>query len=233
MTRRLAAWLAAAGLMLPVAATAAELYGSAAILSEYRYRGVSLSDGRPVPQLHIGADAQNGWYLGGFASGVKLFDDRRPRMQLLFYAGHAVRLPSGTGWEAGATGAVFPDAGPYDYLEAYAGFIGAVVSARLHVSPRYFGGHAATLYLELDASRPLWRTLQLDAHIGYLHALQRVDAEAPYSTDRPDISIGLSAKLAPASLTAAWIAAWRNSAAQAHAGRDASHAWVLKLALPF
>jgi uncharacterized protein (TIGR02001 family) len=231
--RSAAAWLAAAGLLLPIAVAAAELYGSAAVVSDYRYRGASLSDGRPVPQLHLGADAQDGWYLGGFASGVKLGNERRPRMQLLLYAGHGVRLPSGSAWEAGATSVVFPDAGSYNYLEAYAGFIGAGASGRLHVSPGYFGGHAATLYLELDASRPLWHALHLDAHIGYLHALRRPDAEAPYAADRPDISIGVTAKLAPASLTAAWVAAGRSDIAQAHAGRYASHAWVLKLALPF
>lgn len=230
---RLAARLAAAALLLPMAASAAELYGSAAILSDYRYRGVSLSDGRPVPQLHLGADVRDDWYLGVLASGVKLGEERKPRMQLLLYGGHGIRLASGSAWEAGAIGTVFPDAGSYNYLEAYVGFIGASSSGRLHVSPSYFGGHAATLYLEVDASRPLWRTLRLEAHIGYLHALRRPDADALYPADRPDVSIGVTAQFAPASLAAAWVAARRNSTAQTDAGGAASHAWVLKLAVPF
>jgi uncharacterized protein (TIGR02001 family) len=230
---RLAACIAAAGLLLPAASAAAEFYGSAAILSDYRYRGASLSHGRAVPQLHLGADAQDGWYLGGFASGVKLGDERNPRMQLLLYAGRAARRPSGSAWEAGAIGAVFPDAGSYNYLEAYAGFVGADASGRVYVSPAYFGGHAATLYLELNASRALWQTLRLDAHIGYLHALRHPGDEAPYSADRPDISIGLSAELAPATLAATWVAARQENAANARAGRAAAQAWVLQLALPF
>ena len=52
------------------AAARVQIDGSAALVSDYRYRGVSLADGRPAVQggLELTAD---GWFTGGWASTTR------------------------------------------------------------------------------------------------------------------------------------------------------------------
>ena len=50
----------------------AQVSGSVTLVSDYRYRGISLSDGRPTAQLSVAYDRPDGWYMGAFASRVRL-----------------------------------------------------------------------------------------------------------------------------------------------------------------
>lgn len=213
--------LLAAGAMAAGQALA-QVDGSMAIVSDYRYRGATLSHGRAEPQLHLGVDASNGWYAGGFISGIDLRGEYRAHVQLLTYAGRAARDRSGLAWDGGIVAAAFPGAAAYDYLEAYAGFTGAVFSGRLSASPNYFGAGTATLYAECNAASDLGRTMRAEMHAGYLHTARHPAPLAVYHAGGPDFSVGLSAGVARARLALTWSAA-----------RQTRNAWVLKLALPF
>ena len=48
----------------------ARVSGSVAVVSDYLFRGVSLSEGRPAAQLNVNYDDASGWYAGGFASST-------------------------------------------------------------------------------------------------------------------------------------------------------------------
>ena len=71
----------------------AQTSGSATIVSDYRYRGVSLSEGHSAAQITLGYDSPSGWYAGGFASSARL--DYVNAEQLIAYAGYTRRLSSG------------------------------------------------------------------------------------------------------------------------------------------
>lgn len=147
----------------------AQLSASAALTSEYSARGVSLSRGRPAPQLRIDYDAPSGWYAGALVSRVEL-PGEQPGAQLIAYGGYAQRLASGLTLEAGALDASFQQGQEYRYHEFYAGMTRDGLGARVYFSPSYYGG-ARTVYAEANASRLLRERLTLLGHLGLLHVL--------------------------------------------------------------
>ena len=103
--------------LLCMAQARAQVAGSATLVSDYRFRGVSLSDDQPSAQLSIDYDQPaSGWYAGGMMSTVRF--DSRNAVQLLGYAGHARRLSADWSWDAGVRYARFTGAEPYAYAEA-------------------------------------------------------------------------------------------------------------------
>jgi uncharacterized protein (TIGR02001 family) len=175
----------------PLAASPAraQLSGNAALVSDYSARGMTLSRGRPEPQLRLDYDASAGWYAGALVSGVDL-PDSDARLQILGYGGYARRLPSGLTSEAGLLNAAFPGDGEYRYHEFYAGLARERISARLYYSPAYYG-QGKTVYAELNAAWPLQGRLTLSGHVGLLHpfgdggieARHRIDARLALGVD--------------------------------------------------
>ncbi|MBS0430996.1 MAG: hypothetical protein JSS21_01110 [Proteobacteria bacterium] len=171
----------------------ARVEGSIVLLSDNRFRGVSLSDGLPSAQIDVDASAPSGWYAGGFASVVRLAPYYRSGVQWLGYAGYARRIDARWSWDAGAAWTGFTREHEYDYAEVYAGLMSAPLSVRLHYTPHYFGQGPSVLYLEVDGVRelsPRWRLL---GHIGVLHR----DGGAAYYTsrDRYDVRLGAGLRL--------------------------------------
>lgn len=114
--------LAAAGLWLAVSVTPAAaqgVSGEAEIVSDYRYRGVSLSNGKPALQASAEIDGGAGFYLGGFGSWVPHGGGST-----------AVELDASAGWRGAVAGALtleggvswyhYPGAADCDYAEANA-----------------------------------------------------------------------------------------------------------------
>jgi uncharacterized protein (TIGR02001 family) len=155
-------------LLATIGSASAQFSGSVAVVSDYRYRGVSLSDERPAAQLGLVYDGAEGWYAGTFVSTVDLGFYHSRGVQAIGFAGYASRLPSGLSLEAGADYAIVTATPRYEYSEVYAGFAYRNVSGRLYFSPHYFGQDAAAVYAELDFSQPLVDNLRLFAHLGVL-----------------------------------------------------------------
>jgi uncharacterized protein (TIGR02001 family) len=175
--------LGAAMALCAPAAAHAQLAGSIAVESDYRIRGRSISDERPVASARIGFDHSSGVYADGSAS-VFASEDHGPRF--LGYqvdAGFATRL--GPLWtvDVGVAHDHFraPYAGGFAYrrTEAYAGVTHGPISAYVFASPSYARLKSATLYEQLEATiapAPQWR---LTAHAG---ALELLDPKAPFSS---------------------------------------------------
>ena len=144
----------------------AEVSGSASLLSDYRYRGISLSDNRPAAQVALAYDDASGWYGGAFASTVRLGYPTNREVQLISFAGFAKRMPSGLSWEAGANYSVVTGERSYGYVEAYVGLASEKASARLYYAPRYYGSESGVIYGEVNVSHELRDGLRLVAHGG-------------------------------------------------------------------
>lgn len=174
--------------------------------SDYRFRGVSLSDEKPSLHLSLGYDGASGWYGGATAATVELEPDRRIA-QLLGYAGYAARAASGLGWELGATQAHFDGSSRYDYGEFYGGLNGQGWNARLYYSPSYFGRGVRTAYAELNGGWPQEGLLRLFAHVG---ALLPLGSSQGSPRNRYDLRLGVSAALVRSGeVQLAWVAASR------------------------
>jgi uncharacterized protein (TIGR02001 family) len=207
----------------------AQTGGSIAFISDYRYRGVSLSDERPTLRLSVAHDDPSGWYGGASLTGVSLIPPRR-QLQMLGYAGYAGRLSDRLGWEAGAIVVHFGVDSQFDYHEWFTGVQGDRWNMRLHYAPDYFGSRARTAYGELNVGLPLSPMTRATAHVG---ALKRVGG-APADGGRLDLdaSLGLAVARDAWEVRLDWIAGGRSGVYPVAYGR-AIGVLVLSASLAF
>ena len=156
------------GFALVAAEARAQVSGSVSVLSNYRYRGVSLSHNDPAAQAALVYDHPHGFYAGAFASTVRIGYPTATEVQGIFFAGYARTLASGATLEAGVVYSGFTGATSYAYPEVMLGGTYDKVGARLHYSPDYYGSGADSVYAELDASHRLRDHVQVVAHAGAL-----------------------------------------------------------------
>jgi len=152
-----------------------QVQATAAIVSDDRFRGRSISGGRPVVSLDLAYDSAGGAYFG-LAGAVAATQHAGPEpLTLQEYAGYVMRLPAGPDLDLGATHANYTEyyggGRAAQYNEVYAGLIARHFAGRLYYSPSYFGQGRSTLYGELEtAARPA-RGWRLSAHAGLLQVL--------------------------------------------------------------
>jgi uncharacterized protein (TIGR02001 family) len=195
----------------PQAPAHAQVRASAALDSDYRFRGVSISGGRPALGASATYDAANGVYFGGSASvrdtthgGLKLFSD-------VEYIGYAARLTTGPSWDVGVRSQQITFYADQDrsvrYTELYAGLSGTNLSAHLYYSPDYFAKSASTAYVEVDGTMRPAENWRLFGHAGVLTPLggQRSRRE------RYDLKAGVARDFKAFELHLAWTAAFPES----------------------
>jgi uncharacterized protein (TIGR02001 family) len=199
--------------MLAAHAAQGQASASVSLASEYSVRGVSLSDGRPAPQLSVAYDAAQGWYAGVFAAPGLALGGRSGVnsgvTQLVAYGGYARRLASGLSWEAGASSTGFQHASEYDYRELYIGMASDRVSGRVYFSPAYYGYGGRAAYGELNGFYPLREHLKLVAHIGALHP------QAAAARDRIDLRLAIGYDSGDCNVQLAWLAGNRRGEVRA------------------
>ncbi|WP_341677490.1 TorF family putative porin [Niveibacterium sp. SC-1] len=179
---------------------------SIAVDSDYRFRGVSLSNDSPSLHLALSVDHISGWYGGAALSSTKLDADGQGP-QWLAYLGHTQPLSDGLAWEVGGTASHFGTNAHYDYAELYAGLATPRWSLRAYWSPDYFGRDWSSLYAECNANLPLRDTLRAFAHAGVLMALTAGETGKPPA--RADFSLGLSLTVEALQWQLAWVGSSR------------------------
>ena len=180
-------------LAMPVAAQVAI---EAAVQTDYRVRGYSVSDGEPTASVSVSYDDPAGFYLGGLAIG-RIRDGDPVLLGFQGGLGYAVRLAPRLSLDGGIARTQYlygyGTSRNYDYTEAYLGLALPSVSARLSYSPDYYSEDTPTLYAELDAGfepAPDWF---LSAHAG---ALTYLDGAPLYSSrTRYDWRLGASRQI--------------------------------------
>ncbi len=197
----------AAAILSTSVPTFAQLAGGVAVESDFRFRGVSLSGEEPAIRASMSYDRKDGLYGGASATTVEL-DSARRRAMWLGYAGFARRTVVGRSWEAGATVAHFVGDARYDYVEAYAGVAGENWSARLFLSPDYFGRGARTAYAQLESAWMATASLSFFAHAGCLVQLNSRGQDEARS--RFDTRLGATQRFGPLELQLSWITTGRS-----------------------
>lgn len=186
---------------------AAQIAVGMALKSDERFRGRSLSDGRPVVTLDVSFDSKDGAYLGGSATANLTGEERAGLQGVRAYAGYATQTASGIGLDAGIVAYRFTRRYSGDradrYVEAYAGISRGALSGYLRFSPHYLGQRAPVIYAEIGAGRevaPKWR---LNGHLGIL-----VQTSGPPGLggrrSRYDTRIGISRTINSFEIQAAW-----------------------------
>lgn len=205
----LALSLALAGVIPSHDRARAQVTAEIELQSDYRTRGYSVSDERPVATVNVGYDDLSGVYLGGSLSGV--WAEGEPQLfAARGYAGYALRLNRGLSADAGVIQTHYGASNTFgraiDYTEFYVGVSSATFSSHLFYSPDYYDSGYATLYGQVEGSVELAPALILSAHAGHLEYL---DQPAYYSLPsrqdwrlsavrrfgRTSVSLGLSGRI--------------------------------------
>lgn len=150
--------------------------GGVTLVSDYRFRGVSLSGGDPALQGTVNINHESGFYIGTWASsiddgGTDFYGD----VEVDLYAGWTGDVSEGVGLDVGLLYYAYPsntsgvDA---EFFEPYATIIGTLGPVTAKVGANYAWDQKGiaddSLYLRTDLSAGIPNTpLSLNAHLGY------------------------------------------------------------------
>ena len=185
----------------------AQVSGTLSAISDYRYRGVSLSQQKPAAQASIGYDDPRGFYGGLFGSTVEFSGATRASGQALGYLGWVTPLGGGFHLDLGGDYSAFTDGHEYDFGEIYAGMTASDCNVRLHYSPNYFGAGQASWYAEINGSIPLASDFSFFAHLGVLVPIGQGAYSYTATVRNPvDARVGISHDFGGLTLQLAWVA---------------------------
>jgi uncharacterized protein (TIGR02001 family) len=187
------------GVLLLAAEAQAQVSGSFALTSDYRFRGVSLSDRRPALLAGVAYDHVSGLYAGALAASVHL-DAAGAGLGIQLYGGYAGILSERLSFDVGAVRYLYPEpaqGGSYDYTEVFIGAARDRVHARLYHSSNYFGSGSDAAYVEIDGAFDLNERFVLVAHLGYLRRLGSTNGgPGPVARHQWDAKLGVVTLLA-------------------------------------
>lgn len=185
---------------------AAQIGAVVSIFNDARFRGISISDGRPVGTLDLSYDASNGIYGAVSATVVATRNDGLRSLGISLNGGYAKRLKSGLTADIGVVHSRlshYSGLSPgRNYTEVYAGLAGRNIGGRFSVSPDYLGAARWTVHGELNGHVDLAEGLLLDGEIGVLIPLGNAAYETR-SRAQLDGRVGLAQHLGRLTLHAA------------------------------
>jgi uncharacterized protein (TIGR02001 family) len=177
--------------------THADIGFGVAALSDYRFRGISLSDREPAVQANVDWSHRSGLFAGALVSSVRLGRDGEVSgAALQAYAGLSGSATPAVSWSTGLAGYVFPSlpqVGSLDYAEIFGRLGTERWQAGVYVSNSYFGSGAASIYLAVSASKDLRDNLTFVSHLGWLGTGRGESGYSLYDhIHRFDASLGLA-----------------------------------------
>jgi uncharacterized protein (TIGR02001 family) len=138
--------------------------GNVAVVSDYRFRGVSLSGGDPAVQGGMTVSHDSGFYFGTWGSSIDDGGtDTYGEMELDLFAGWTGQVAEGVTFDVGLLLYAYPtnEFGPVDYWEPYASISGSLgpVTAKLGAAYAWeqdgLGGNDNLyIYTRLDTGIP-------------------------------------------------------------------------------
>ena len=160
--------LAAVGLTFAAATASAEVTGTVSAVSDYNFRGISLSANDPALQGSIDYAHDSGFYAGAWASNIDYGDDVDGDVEVDLYLGFAGGVEDGLGWDLGAVYYTYPGSDDIeDYPEFYAGINYGAFELKQWYTHDYAGAEVDALYTEANASFELPADFSLNLHLGY------------------------------------------------------------------
>ncbi|WP_051881431.1 TorF family putative porin [Parvularcula oceani] len=217
-----AALLAAGAALAPAAAQdtvdGLSLSANVAFTSDYRFRGVSFSEGDFAIQGGFDASLDSGFYLGtwassieGYGSNIDVGIDGLPvfesgsETELDLYGGYAFGTEA-VAFDVGVIGYFYPGSDNTEYWEVYGSASGSIgagsVTGGIAWVPDQDNAGGDNLYVYTDAGFGLGESgLSLDLHLGY------TDGAFVYSgDDQLDWSAGVSLSAIGLDFSAAYVA---------------------------
>ena len=226
----------------PAAAATARaftLHGGGALVSDYRFRGLSLSARHPALQASATLAHRSGFYAGVWGSSLDGFGVLGgSHLELDLTAGYRTTVGKAA-LDGGLLYYAYPGSkgAPFEFFEPYASVTAPVgpASAKfsLAYAPRQAAIGRANLYTALDLAVPVTRTpLTLTAHAGRSHGRSTLSPGSDYL----DWSAGVQLALGKATLGLTYVdtnIANANAAAVALVRRDKGPGVVASASIGF
>lgn len=175
--------IASATAVAPSAAMADEepyfsLSANVALMSEYRFRGLSLSEKDPAIQGGFDISTKDGFYIGAWGSSIQGYGTETgglSELELDIYGGYRTEIGAGLTADVGLLAYTYPGSDGTHYIEAYGSISGnAADIVDWKLGAAYVWGGQANLsnqdniYLYLDAGVPIKDTpITATGHIAY------------------------------------------------------------------
>ena len=180
------------------------LSGSVALVSDYRFRGVSLSGGDPAIQGGMTLGHDSGFYVGAWSSSIN-GGAVYGQQELDLFAGWTGAVTDAAKFDVGLLKYVYPSGhvGKADYWEPYASLAYTFGPATAKVGAAYAwkqdslgGGDNLYVYSNLDVGIPN-TPVTLSGHLGYTDGVLAPPILSTLSTKDTgfDYSLGASASL--------------------------------------
>ena len=168
-------------------------------VSDYRYRGLSQSNLKPVLQGGVDYAHDSGLYVGAWATGIKWLENSS--VELDIYGGYKGEITKGLGYDVGVLRYQYEGSSFAHTTEVYGALSYGVFTAKYSQSTTNLFGTADSKgsgYLDLSATFDLGNGLTLVPHVGR----QMVKNNSQYSyndyalTPGKDLGNGLGATVA-------------------------------------
>lgn len=163
--------------------------GGITLVSQYRFRGISLSDEQPALQGTITLSHDSGAYAGLWSSTIDGFGERGgSNAEVDLYAGYATTVASGIKLDGGLLYYAYPGSrgGDFEFFEPYASVSGTLGPATAKAGVAYawdqdaLGGNS-NLYVYGDLSGGLpGSPFTLKAHLGFSKGDTRLSPGGDY-----------------------------------------------------
>jgi uncharacterized protein (TIGR02001 family) len=197
-------WLvASAALAFAGVANAGEFSMTVTATSDYDFRGVTQTAQDPALQLSLDWAADNGMYVGAWASNVDFGDCCDENIELDLYAGFAGGDEEGVTYDVGGVWYSYPGGDDLDYPEVWAGVAYGMFDAKVWYSWDFFALDESAYYIEGNVSIPLPNDFGLGLHVGYSdgNAFDEIEGFESYV----DYSIGVTKSIGNFDLELKWV----------------------------
>ncbi len=194
--------------MAQSATPAVSISGNLGLFSDYRFRGISLTDRKPALQGGFDLSHASGLYLGNWNSNIDSAFYNGSNLEMDVYGGYRTDL-GGVGIDVGVIYYYYPGSGKggtskIDNTEIYVGASFGPLSAKYsHAVSDFFSAPntKASRYFDLGYAQDLGNGLGVNAHVGY----QRI-RNTPSNTGRiTDYKVGVTYDLSGYVLGASYI----------------------------
>lgn len=167
-------------------------------VSDYRYRGLSQSNLKPVLQGGVDYAHGSGLYVGAWATGIKWLE--KSSVELDIYGGYKGEITKGLGYDVGVLRYQYEGSSFANTTEVYGALSYGVLTAKYSRSTTNLFGvdnSKGSAYLDLSATFDLGNGLTLVPHVG--RQMVKNSSQFSYNdyalTLAKDMGNGLSASL--------------------------------------
>ncbi|MEH6585069.1 MAG: TorF family putative porin [Halioglobus sp.] len=211
LKKLLPAAIAASVLSAAMATTvqATEISANVALVSDYRFRGISQSNEDIAIQGGFDLGFDNGIYVGTWGSSVDFdsTDGFDGSLELDYYVGWGMDVGENSAIDVGYMYYDYPgdDSAEGDYQEIYGSFSWRDLTLGINYSDEYYGDTDSFFYYYADYSFGFGEDWSLDLHVGYNDLEEDGGFLATDENSYTDYSIGLTWSVVGVDLGAAYV----------------------------